>query len=34
MLDTIWREINKVEERGNNRMIPNLVRQLTEEEEV
>jgi hypothetical protein len=34
MLDTILSGINKMEERGNSRMIPNLVRQMTEKEEV
>jgi hypothetical protein len=34
MLDAILMRINKVEERGNKRMIPNLMRPMTEKEEV
>jgi hypothetical protein len=34
MLDTILSGISKVEEKGNSRMIPYLVRQLTEKEQL
>jgi hypothetical protein len=34
ILDTILSGINKMDERGDSRMIPNSVRQMTEEEEV